>query len=89
MSVPIMPLSDYVVVVAEEAENKTASGLFLPEAAKEKPKTAKVVAVGKGVSEVKVGDRVIYKNEYDATTVKSAGKDYVLVDQKNIIATVK
>lgn len=89
MSVPIMPLSDYVVVVAEEAENKTASGLFLPEAAKEKPKTAKVVAVGKGVSEVKVSDRIIYKNEYDATTVKSAGKDYVLVDKKNIIATVK
>ena len=89
MSVPIMPLSDYVVVVAEEAENKTASGLFLPEAAKEKPKTAKVVAVGKGVSEVKVSDRIIYKNEYDATTVKSAGKDYVLVDKKNIFATVK
>ena len=89
MSVPIMPLSDYVVVVAEEAENKTASGLFLPEAAKEKPKTAKVVAVGKGVSEVKVSDRIIYKNEYDATTVKSAGKDYVLVDKKNIIATIK
>lgn len=89
MSVPIMPLSDYVVVVAEEAENKTASGLFLPEAAKEKPKTAKVVAVGRGVSEVKVNDRIIYKNEYDATTVKTAGKDYVLVDKKNIIATVK
>ena len=46
MSTPLQPLGDYVVAVAEEAETKTASGMYLPEKAAEKPKTAKVVAVG-------------------------------------------
>ena len=62
MSVPITPLQGYVVAVAEEAATKTASGLYLPEAAKEKPKTVKVLAVGAEVEGVKVGDRIIYKN---------------------------
>jgi chaperonin GroES len=46
MSAKIQPLADYVVAVSEEAESKTASGLYLPDNAKEKPKTAKVVAIG-------------------------------------------
>lgn len=89
MAIPIQPMEEYVVVQTEEATNKTASGLFLPDSAKEKPKTAKVVAVGKDVHQVKVGDRVIYKNEYEATTVKVNKDDYTLVYKKNIIATVK
>jgi len=89
MNIPINPVADYVVVVAEEAEAKTASGLYLPDKAQEKPKVAKVVAVGKAVDEAKVGDRIIYKNEYEATTVKQGGREYVLVYKKNIIATVK
>lgn len=89
MAIPIQPMEEYVVVQTEEATNKTASGLYLPESAKEKPKTAKVVAVGKDVHQVKVGDRVIYKNEYEATTVKVNKDDYTLVYKKNIIATVK
>ncbi|HMS50530.1 MAG TPA: co-chaperone GroES [Candidatus Saccharibacteria bacterium] len=89
MALNIQPMAEYVVVQAEEAQTKTASGLYLPGNAQEKPKTAKVVAVGKEVNEVKVGDRVIYKNEYEATNVKVGKDEYILVFKKNIIATVK
>ena len=89
MSLNIQPVADYVVVKAEEAQTKTASGLYLPGNAQEKPKIAKVIAVGKGVDEIKVGDRVIYQNEYEATTVKIDGQECTLVFKKNIIATVK
>lgn len=89
MGINIQPMADYVVVQAEEAQTKTASGLYLPGNAQEKPKTAKVVAVGAGVKEVKVGDRIIYKNEYEATTVKVEKEEYILVYRQNVIATVK
>lgn len=89
MAIPINPMPGYVVVQPEEAQTKTASGLYLPDNAQEKPKTAKVVSVGKEVTGVKTGDRVIYKNEYDATTVKLGGQEYILVEAKNIIATAK
>ena len=89
MGVPIQPMADYVVVVAEEAETKTASGLYLPDSAQEKSKVAKVVAVGKGIEDVKVGNKILYKNEYEATNVKIGKDEYVLVFWKNIIATVK
>jgi len=89
MAIPISPVAGYVVVQADVAEKKTASGLYLPDSAKEKPKTAKVVAVGDGINDVKVGDRIIYKNEYEATTVKVKDEEYILVFFKNVIATVK
>lgn len=89
MSVPLKPMSEYVVVQTEEAAKKTASGLYLPDSAKEKPKTAKVVAIGDSVSGIKVGDKVIYQNEYEATTVKVEGEEYIIVFSKNIIATTK
>lgn len=85
----IQPMEDYIVVQSEEAQTKTASGLYIPGNAQEKPKTAKVIAVGKDVKEVKVGDRVIYKNEYEATNVKIGKDEYTLVYKKNVIATVK
>lgn len=88
MSVPIHPLADYVVAQQEEAESKTASGLYLPEKAAEKPKTAKVVAVGKKVDDIKVGDRIIYKS-YSSTDVKVDGVDYLIIDTEDILATVK
>ena len=69
MSSPLHPLGDYVVAQAEEAESKTASGLYLPEKAQEKPKTAKIVAVGKETKQIKVGDRIVYKS-YSTTEVK-------------------
>ena len=88
MSVPIHPLADYVVAQQEEAESKTASGLYLPEKAAEKPKTAKVVAVGKKVEDIKVGDRIIYKS-YSSTDVKVEGTEYLIIDGEDILATVK
>lgn len=97
MSVPIQPLADYVVAQAEKAASKTASGLYLPDNAQEKPKTAKVVAVGPGKvgddnerikMTVKVGDRIIYKS-YSTTEVKHDGQEYILVREEDILATVK
>jgi chaperonin GroES len=87
MSTPLKPLGDYVVAQADEAESKTASGLYLPEAAKEKPKTSKVVAVGPLVKGVKVGDRIVYKS-YSQTEVKVGKEDYILVQEQDILATV-
>lgn len=88
MSVPIQPLSDYIVAIGEEASNKTASGLYLPDAATEKPKTAKVGATGKDVKSVKVGDRIIYKS-YSTTEVKIDSIEYILVKEEDVLATLK
>ena len=87
MSVPIQPLADYVVAQTEKAETKTASGLYLPDKAQEKPKTAKVVAVGPGAQQIKVGDRILYKT-YSTTDVKVNGEDYILVKEEDVLATV-
>ena len=87
MSVNIKPLADYVVVQQEEAETKTASGIYLPTGAQEKPKVAKVLAVGKDVKEVKVGDRVVYGG-YSNTEIKQDGQDYIVIKEENIYATV-
>lgn len=88
MSVPIQPLADYVVAQTEEAAAKTASGLYLPDNAKEKPAVAKVLAVGKDVKSVKVGDRIIYKS-YSPTSVKIGNEEYLLVKEEDVLATVK
>jgi chaperonin GroES len=88
MSVPIQPLADYVVAEQEEPESKTASGLFLPDNAKEKPKVAKVLAVGKDVKQVKTGDRIIYKS-YSPTEIKIGKNEYMLVKEEDVLATVK
>jgi chaperonin GroES len=96
MSTNIKPLADYVVVQQEEAESKTASGLYLPTQAQEKPKVGKVLAVGPGrVGDdndripvaVKVGDRVIYGG-YSNTEVTQEGKTYLLIKEENIYATL-
>ncbi len=88
MSVPITPLADYVVAQQEEASNKTASGLYLPDKATEKPKIAKVLAVGKEVKEVKAGDRIVYGG-YSNTEIKIEGSEYLLIKEENVYATVK
>jgi chaperonin GroES len=88
MAVPLQPLADYVVAKAEEGESKTASGLYLPETAKEKPKVAKVLAVGKNVKDVKVNDRIIYKS-YSTTDVKLGKDEYIIIKEEDILATVK
>jgi chaperonin GroES len=88
MSTPLKPLGDYIVATQEAAETKTASGLYLPDKAQEKPKTAKVAATGPGAKQVKVGDRIIYKS-YSTTEVKVEGQDYILVKEEDVLATVK
>ena len=88
MSSPISPLKHFVVAQTEEASNQTASGLYLPDNAAEKPKTAKVLAVGKKVDDIKVGDRIIYKS-YSSTDVKVDGAEYLIVNEEDILATVK
>ena len=84
---PITPLADYVLVKRDEAVSKTASGLYLPEKASEKPKTATVLAVGPAVKDVKVGDRIIYGG-YSNSDIKHDGVEYVLIKNENIFATV-
>lgn len=88
MSTPLQPLSDYIVAQSEEADTKTASGLYLPDKAMEKPKTAKVLAVGSEAKQVKVGDRIVYKS-YSTTEVKLDKEDYILVKEEDVLATVK
>jgi len=88
MSAPLKPLGDFVVAVGEEADNKTASGLYLPDKAQEKPKTAKVVAIGPHAKQVKIGDRIVYKS-YSTTEVKVDGDEYILVKEEDVLATVK
>lgn len=88
MSVPIQPDAEYIVAQAEEAQTKTASGLYIPGGAQEKSKVAKVVAVGSAVANYKVGDKIIYKNEYEATNVKVDKEDFIIIYSKNVIAKV-
>ena len=84
----LKPLSNYVVCKSEEVESKTASGLYLAEAAKEKPRIAEVLTVGKLVLEVKVGDRIIYKS-YSTTEIKLDKEDFMLIKEEDILAIVK
>jgi chaperonin GroES len=88
MSAKIQPLAQYVVATQEEAETKTASGIYLPDKAAEKPKIAKVLAVGKDVKEVKVGDKIIYGG-YSHSEVKVDAKEYLLIKEEDIYAVVK
>ena len=82
------PLGDRVVLKQQEAEEKTKSGIILPDSAKEKPQAAVVVSVGPDVDQVKEGDKVLY-TEYAGTEVKYQEEEYTIVDQKDIIAIVK
>jgi chaperonin GroES len=88
MSVNIEPIADYVLAQQEEAETKTASGIFLPSQSLEKPKIAVVLAIGKDVKNVKVGSRIIYKT-YSTNEIRVGNDDYILVKEEDIIATVK
>ncbi|HEU4830727.1 MAG TPA: co-chaperone GroES [Candidatus Saccharimonadales bacterium] len=87
MSSPIKPLADRIVAVREEAQTKTASGIYLPDNAKEKPVIAKVVAVGPDVKHVKLGDKIVYK-EYSTTELKINDIEYLIVKEDDVLATV-
>ena len=92
----IKPLGDRVVIRVLEQEEKTASGIFLPDTAKEKPSHGEVVAVGTGKLqdngtrtplEVSVGDKIIF-SKYAGTEVKYDGVDYLIVSERDILATI-
>lgn len=88
MSTPLQPLGDYIVAVNEEAKTKTASGLYIPDKAQEKPKTVKVVATGPQVKHVKAGARIVYKS-FSTTEVKVDGTEYILMKEEDVLAIVK
>jgi len=85
------PLADRVLVEPLPAEEKTASGIFIPDTAKERPQRGKVLAAGKGTKdesmEVSVGDIVLY-GKYAGTEVKIDGKEYLIMRQSDILAIV-
>ena len=83
--VPIKPLGERVVATREETAAKTASGLYLPDNAKEKSQIARVVAVGTNVREVKINDRIIVR-EYSTTEVKIDGTEYLIVKEEDVLA---
>jgi chaperonin GroES len=91
MAVKIKPLADRVLIEPKEAEEKTASGIYIPDTAKEKPQRGTVVAVGSGTKdvtmEVKVGDEVLY-GKYAGTELNVDGKDYLMMKQSDILAVI-
>ena len=96
MSVTIKPLEDRIVIQQVAAEQTTASGLVIPDSAKEKPQEGEVVAVGLGriddngnrvPMDIAVGDRVIY-SKYGGTEVKYAGEEYLVLSSRDVLAVV-
>lgn len=94
----LKPLADHVVVEIVTREEKTASGIFLPDtASKEKPQTGKVIAVGNGkvtengtrvAPEVKAGDEVVFA-KYSGTEIKLDGKEYLILSERDILAVIE
>ena len=91
----LKPLEDRIVVQASEGDQTTASGLVIPDTAKEKPQEGKVVAVGPGRFEdgarvpldVTVGDKVLY-SKYGGTEVKVSGTEYLVLSARDVLAIV-
>ena len=91
MALKFKPLADRVLVEPAVAETKTASGIIIPDNAKEKPQKGTIVAVGNGKKDepltVKVGDTVLY-GKYGGTELKLEGKDYLMMRESDILAIV-
>ena len=97
MSVSIKPLEDRIVVKSLEAEQTTASGLVIPDTAKEKPQEGEVLAVGPGrfnedgderiPMDISVGDKVIY-SKYGGTEVKYSGDEFLILSARDVLAVV-
>ncbi|MCR6109447.1 co-chaperone GroES [Bacillus sp. A301a_S52] len=92
----LKPLGDRIVIELVEQEEKTASGIVLPDSAKEKPQEGKIVAVGSGevkdngervALEVKEGDSVIF-SKYAGTEVKYEGKEYLILRESDVLAII-
>ena len=88
----IKPLADRVLIEAKEAETKTASGLYIPDTAKEKPQQGTVIAVGSGKKdepmELAEGDTVLY-GKYAGTEITVDGKNYLIMRQSDVVAVLK
>ncbi|WP_042357624.1 co-chaperone GroES [Bacillus rubiinfantis] len=93
----LRPLGDRIIIELVETEEKTASGIVLPDSAKEKPQEGKVVAVGSGrvldngervALDVSVGDRIIF-SKYSGTEVKYQGTEYLILRESDILAVVE
>ena len=91
MALKIKPLADRVLVEPVAAETKTASGIIIPDNAKEKPHKGKVVALGNGTKDekmtVSIGDTVLY-GKYSGTELKFEGQDYLIMRESDILAIV-
>ena len=96
MSVSIKPLEDRIVIKQVEAEQTTASGLVIPDSAKERPQEGEVVAVGPGrvddngnriPLDITVGDRVIY-SKFGGTEVKYGGEEFLVLSTRDVLAVV-
>jgi len=97
VSVNIKPLEDRIVVQPLDAEQTTASGLVIPDTAKEKPQEGEVIAVGPGrfnedgderiPMDISVGDKVIY-SKYGGTEVKYGGEEYLILSARDVLAVV-
>ena len=94
MSIKLTPLEDKIIVKQAEAQTQTASGLYIPDNAKEKPQQGEVLSVGPGrrddkgeriPMDVKVGDKVLY-SKYGGTEVHYEGEDYLIVGARDILA---
>jgi len=87
----IKPLGDRVLVEPQKAEEKTASGIIIPDTAKEKSQRGKVIAVGSGTAdekmEVKVGDLVLF-GKYSGTEITVDDQDYLIMRQSDILAII-
>ncbi|MGV9182578.1 co-chaperone GroES [Arcanobacterium canis] len=97
MSVSVKPLDDRIVIRQVSAEQTTASGLVLPDTAKEKPQEGEVLAVGPGrvddngnrvAMDVKVGDKVIY-SKFGGTEVKYGDDEFIILSQRDVLAVVE
>jgi chaperonin GroES len=98
VSVSIKPLEDRIVVKPLDAEQTTASGLVIPDTAKEKPQEGEVLAVGPGrfddegekriPLDVKVGDTVLY-SKYGGTEVKYSGEEYLILSARDVLAVIE
>ena len=87
MASTINPIGPRVVAQLEAAKTKTASGIYLPDGAREKPKIATVTAVGSMVKFVKKGDKIVYK-AYAATELKVDKEEYVIMNEEDVLAVV-
>jgi len=98
MAINVKPIGDKILVKRADAQEKTDSGIYLPESAKDKPKEGKVIAVGQGILNkdtgkympftVKKGDRIIFTS-YSGTEIKLDGTDYLIMSEDDILGVIE